>query len=111
MSNNRIKINAQVHSSIEKFWEAWTNPNHIVNWNFATSDWHCPAASNELKVGGKFSTTMASKDGQFSFEFGGIYNVIEFPNLLEYTLGDGRKVKASFEANSEGVLVTEVFDP
>jgi uncharacterized protein YndB with AHSA1/START domain len=108
---NKIKIQTQVHSSIEKVWDAWTNPKHIVQWNFATSDWHCPAASNELKVGGTFSTTMASKDGEFSFEFGGVYDVVEYPALLAYTLADGRKVKAMFESNKEGVLVTEVFDP
>lgn len=108
---NKIKIHTQVQSTIDKVWDAWTNPKHIVHWNFATSDWHCPAATNELKVGGKFSTTMASKNGEFSFEFGGIYDLVEYPSHLAYTLEDGRKVKALFESNSEGVLVTELFDP
>jgi uncharacterized protein YndB with AHSA1/START domain len=107
----KIKIQAQVNTTIDKVWEAWTNPKHIIHWNFATSDWHCPAATNELKVGGKFSTTMASKNGEFSFEFGGVYEVVEYPSLLAYTLEDGRKVKAMFEPNAEGVLVTELFDP
>ena len=36
---------------------------------------------------------MAAKDGSFSFDFGGVYNKIRLKELIEYTMGDGRKVK------------------
>jgi len=107
----KIKIQAQINSTSEQVWDAWTNPIHIVNWNHATAEWHCPSASNDLQVGGRFSITMASKDGQSSFNFEGVYEEVNYPTALAYSLSDGRKVKAFFEKNNQGVLVTELFDP
>ena len=35
----KIIIKALVSASLEKAWDAWTKPDHIVKWNFATDDW------------------------------------------------------------------------
>lgn len=71
-----IVVETLVNKSIQTVWECWTMPKHIVNWNFASDDWHAPAAENELSVGGKFTYTMAAKDGSMSFELEGIYHEI-----------------------------------
>ena len=68
-----ITVQAIIKTSIEKAWEFWTLPEHIVKWNNASDDWHRTYAENDLKVGGKFKCTMASKDGSMSFDFEGIY--------------------------------------
>ena len=47
---------------MEKVWECWNKPEHITGWAFASDDWEAPAAGNDLRVGGKFKTTMAAKD-------------------------------------------------
>ena len=62
-----IKIEVLVHAHVEKIWSAWTEPQHITNWAFASDDWHAPHAENNLRVDGRFTTTMAAKDGSFSF--------------------------------------------
>lgn len=106
-----ITIQAIVNEPIEKIWEFWTKPEHVMNWNNASDDWHCPKAENDLKNNEKFSYTMASKNEAMSFDFEGIYsNIIEL-KLIEYTIIDGRKVRISFEETKNGVEITESFDP
>lgn len=58
-----ITVKSTINASIEKVWKIWTTPEHIMKWNNASDDWHTPFAENDLKVGGKFKYTMASKDG------------------------------------------------
>ena len=73
----KITVENVVKAPVEIVWEYWTNPEHITKWAFASDDWHAPHAENDLRTGGKFSTTMAAKDGSFSFDFGGVYtNVV-----------------------------------
>ena len=112
MSNTKtvITISATVNAPIEKVWECWTTPQHIMQWNQASPDWHCPASSVDLKMGGKFSATMAAKDGSFSFDFWGTYNDILENELIIATLGDGRNWKTSFASNGDVTEVVESFE-
>ena len=106
-----ITVQNTINASIEKVWELWTTPEHVMNWNNASEDWHTPFAENDLKVGGKFKYTMASKDGTMRFDFEGIYTNVVSPSLIEYKLADDRKVKITFESQKNGVVLTEKFDP
>ncbi len=47
-----VTITATVNVSAAKAWLVWNAPEHIVNWNFASDDWHCPAAKSDLREGG-----------------------------------------------------------
>jgi len=67
-----ITIEAEVTAPVEKVWNAWNAPEHIVNWAFASDDWHCPKAENDIRTGGKFSTTMAAKEDSFRFHLAGV---------------------------------------
>lgn len=106
-----ITVQNTINASIEKVWELWTGPEHVMKWNNASEDWHTPFAENDLKVGGKFKYTMASKDGTMRFDFEGIYTNVVNPSLIEYKLADDRKVKITFESQKNGVLLIEKFDP
>jgi uncharacterized protein YndB with AHSA1/START domain len=106
-----ITVECNVKSLISKVWEYFTGPEHIMNWYHASDDWHVPYAENELKINGKFKTTMAAKDGSFSFDFEGIYTNILDQSIIEYTLADGRKVKITFTFRNNETIVTESFDP
>ena len=88
-----ISISAVAKASKQKTWEAYTSPDHIVNWNFASSDWCCPSASNELKVGGKNTSRMEAKDGSFGFDFEGVYEAMDLGNGFVNRLGDGRRME------------------
>ncbi len=108
---NPITIQALVNAPIEKVWQFWNEPQHIMNWAFASEDWETPAAQNDLQVGGKFVTTMAAKDKSASFDFNGVYTKVDNHETIEYTMDDGRKVSVKFKIVSDGVQVTETFDP
>ena len=83
-----IMISVIVHSSVTKAWDCYTNPTHITGWNFASDDWQCPWAKNDLRVGGLFSSRMEAKDGSAGFEFGGYYTAVEDQTMLQYIMGD-----------------------
>ncbi|WP_369818104.1 SRPBCC family protein [Pedobacter sp. R20-19] len=106
-----ITINAIVNAPVEKVWAFWIQPQHIIKWTFASDDWHVPYAENDLKVNGKFKTTMAAKDGSMQFDFEGIYSIVNENKLIAYELADGRQVKITFEENDGQTQLTETFDP
>lgn len=108
---NAITVEATINAPVEKVWSYWTEPNHITQWCQASDDWHAPFAENDVQVNGKFKTTMAAKDGSFSFDFGGVYTSVEPNKLIEYTMGDGRKVKVIFEGDRNATKVIETFEP
>lgn len=106
-----ITVTSIIHAPIHKVWECWTTDEHIEKWNFASSDWYCPSAKNNLIIGGEFHYTMASIDNSMSFDFWGTYQEIIVEKRIEIVLGDGRNVKVVFEETENGVQLTEVFDP
>lgn len=107
-----IKIDLSIQKPIEKVWDYFNQPEHIVNWNFAHESWHCPKAENDLRVGGKLKTRMEAKDGSFGFDFEGIYDEIVPLKLIRYHLEDGRNVEIQFdEIDQNTTKVTEIFDP
>ena len=106
-----ITVETTVNKPINQVWKYWTNPEDIVQWNFASPDWHCPYAENDIQTGGKFKSTMAARDGSMSFDFEGIYANVIAEKLIEYGLADGRQVKITFEDLGEQTKVVETFDP
>lgn len=106
------KIVVEVNVKINPLdaWEVWTNPNHIVNWNFATEDWRCPFAQNTLIEGGSFSYRMEAKDKSSGFYYVGKYKKIDKPSILEFILEDGRNVKVEFIPDGENTIVKEEFE-
>jgi uncharacterized protein YndB with AHSA1/START domain len=101
----------KVNAPLEKVWDYWTNPQHIVNWNYASEDWHAPHATNDLRVGGKFSSRMEAKDGSMGFDFEGEYTKVEQHIEIEYVLADARRVNIRFDSDGKETTVTETFDP
>jgi uncharacterized protein YndB with AHSA1/START domain len=105
-----ITVEATVNAPVGKVWEYWTKPEHITKWNAASDDWHTPWAKTDFREGGNFAARMEAKDGSFGFEFGGVYDVIRPNEYIEYTIGDGRKVKINFITDGEKTKVVESFE-
>lgn len=105
-----IIVETTINSPIEKVWELWTSPEHIIHWNNASEDWHTPKAENDLKVGGKFVFKMEAKDGTFGFEFEGIYTDVKKNELIAYKMHDGRQVKVNFTGEGDLTKITETFE-
>lgn len=112
MTKNKtaITVEALIKAPIEKVWQLWTLPEHITKWNNASDDWHTPFAENDLRVGGKFLSRMKAKDGSFGFDFYGVYDDVRVNEYIEYTIGDGRKVKIVFSSHGNETKVVETFE-
>lgn len=106
-----IKVTTIVNTTPEKAWACWTDPSHVVHWNFASEDWHCPSADNDLRPGGRFRFEMAAKDGSMSFPFEGTYTEVVPFERIAFSMDDGRKVFIDFELEGDGTRIVEQFDP
>lgn len=109
-NKTKITVEAIINAPVEKVWKLWNEPQHITKWCAASDDWHAPKAENDARTGGKFSTTMAAKDGSFSFDFGGVYTKVETNKVIEYTMGDDRKAWLTFESNGNTTKIVETFE-
>ncbi|AEV33267.1 hypothetical protein Oweho_2295 [Owenweeksia hongkongensis DSM 17368] len=110
MNFEKITIEAAVNASPQKVWDYYTQPKHITQWNFADPSWCCPSAENDLRVGGKYSARMEAKDGSFGFDFEALYDELESPHKMVYSLTDGRKVDITFKETESGTQIIIVFD-
>lgn len=109
-SKTIITVGTIVNAPLATVWEAWTKPEHITKWTFASDDWHAPHADNDLRIGGKFSTTMAAKDGSVSFDFYGTYTNVQPEKFITYTMGDGRRAEITFNEIGDQTEVIESFE-
>ena len=105
-----ITVEAAIAAPIEKIWKYWTEPDHIINWNFASDDWCAPSATNDLRIGGKFNCRMEAKDGSMGFDFEGTYTDVKENERIEYSLADARHIKIEFVQSGDKYHVIETFD-
>lgn len=110
MNNTKITIEALISSDVKKVWDYFTKPEHITEWNFASDDWYCPSAENDLRVGGKFKSRMEAKDGSFGFDFEGVYDEVINNKKITFTMTDGRQAITHFENQNGKVKVITTFD-
>lgn len=110
MTDNRITIRATILADRKKTWDYYTLPEHITKWNFATDTWHCPTASNDLRVGGKYVARMEAKDGSFGFDFEAIYDEIIENKKIAYTMTDGRQATVDFISGGNQTEIELSFD-
>jgi uncharacterized protein YndB with AHSA1/START domain len=110
METTQLTVNATVHTDIKKVWDAWTLPEHITKWNFASDDWQCPAAENDLRIGGKYFARMEAKDGSFGFDFEAVYDDVIEHQKITYTMTDGRKATTLFKDLGGNTEVSTTFD-
>jgi uncharacterized protein YndB with AHSA1/START domain len=106
----KITVSAIVKQPVARVWVLWTNPFHIIHWNYASADWHTTYAETDLKKGGKFLSRMEAKDGSFGFDFSGEYTKVELNKCIKYTLDDERVVEILFRSKGNDTIVTETFE-
>ena len=110
MKTGKITVEATIAAPADRVWEAFTTPEDITQWNFASGDWCCPRAEVDLSVGGKYSARMEAKDGSFGFDFNGVYEEVEPGRAVTLVLEDGRKARTTFVQGDDRTKVTTIFD-
>lgn len=106
----KITVKTTISAPIAKVWTYYTTPDHIVQWNAASDDWHTTRASVDLRAGGAFSSRMEAKDGSMGFDFAGTYDKVIEPTLIEYSFGE-RKAEVEFKDTGAGIEVSVRFEP
>lgn len=107
---NIITVQTTVDAPLETVWSCWTQPEHIMQWNNASDDWHTPRATMDLREGGAFVSRMEAKDGSAGFDFNGVFTKVVPHRQIDYTIEGGRTVSITFEEKNGAVLVTETFE-
>jgi uncharacterized protein YndB with AHSA1/START domain len=110
MNTTKITVLATVSAEKKKVWDYYTNPKHITKWNFADPSWHCPTASNDLQIGGRYIARMEAKDGSFGFDFEAVYTEIILGEKFTYEFG-GRFSTVEFKDTNGQTDITVTFDP
>jgi uncharacterized protein YndB with AHSA1/START domain len=110
MNATKITVQATISADSSKVWDFYTNPKHITKWNFASDDWHCPSAENDMRVGGKYKSRMEAKDGSFGFDYEATYDEVVGKEKFIYTMPDGRQVTTRFERLGDKTKVIITFD-
>jgi uncharacterized protein YndB with AHSA1/START domain len=106
----QLSVSTLVPVTPEQAWKLYTSPNEVIQWNFASDDWHCPSAGIDLAVGGKHQARMEAKDGSFGFDFVGVYSEVEPPSVLTLVMADGRTSRTTFIRTPQGTLIETTFD-
>ncbi len=106
-----ITVEAIIEAPMETVWNFWTKPEHVMHWNFASKDWHCPKATSDFNIGGEFHYIMAAKDGSVEFDFCGTFTKIIDQSFIEIYLEDGRELNIQFESEGSSTKIIETFEP
>ncbi|MBX3521497.1 MAG: SRPBCC domain-containing protein [Xanthobacteraceae bacterium] len=80
-----VTLKRHIHGKPEQVFAAWTDPKKIVRW-FGPQQTLLDSVKAELdvRVGGKFSVSFATDDGEFH-KVGGTYREIFPPERLQFT--------------------------
>lgn len=106
-----ITVSTQVPCPPETAWRRFTEPASVMAWNFASPDWCCPRARNDLRVGGGFSYRMESRDGAYGFDFEGSYLEVVPHRRIRFALGPDREVLVEFLDLGGATEVRQTFTP
>lgn len=106
-----ITVESIIEAPIDMVWDFWTKPEHVMHWNFASNDWHCPKANSDFNVGGEFHYIMAAKDGSVELDFCGTFTIIIDKTFIEIFLEDGRELNIQFESEGNATKIIETFEP
>lgn len=94
-----VTIEKELNAPIELVWEAWTNPEYIVQWwNPKGSD--TTIEHHDFKVGGKWKYTMLMPNGK-PFIAEGVYKQIIFHERIIS--------EANFKPMTQGVEIQSLF--
>jgi uncharacterized protein YndB with AHSA1/START domain len=106
----KITVETLVSAPLSRVWDAWSNPDDIMQWNAAQDDWHTTHSTVDLRDGGSFLSRMEAKDGSAGFDFEGTYTRVVPERTIEYRMSDGREVEVQFVESTDGVVIRSTFD-
>ena len=98
--NRTLTIKKTFDAPVKLVWEAWTHPDHIVQW-WGPPGMKIKVIEHDFKVGGKWKYTMPMPDGNEFISEGKYLEIVEFRKI--YTTAD-------FKPMTMGVEIVVLFD-
>ena len=82
--DSSISLETSFNSSIERVWEAWTNPIQVRNWFGSDPNGKVLEAELDVRPGGYFEVTFQDSDST-EHTCSGTYNEVQKPNKLTFS--------------------------
>ncbi|WP_378173394.1 SRPBCC domain-containing protein [Aquimarina sp. SS2-1] len=100
LSNRTLSLKRTFNAPIQLVWDAWSNPEHIVNW-WGPKGMETKIIEHNFSVGGSWKYIMLMPDGN-EFIAEGIYKeIIELRSIIS---------SANFKPMTEGVEIQALFE-
>jgi uncharacterized protein YndB with AHSA1/START domain len=80
-----LRMNRRFDAPRDRVFEAWTNPDVLLDWWRAGPHWETPVAEVDLRPGGRYRLAMTDTDKQETHVVVGEYKEIQPPERLVYT--------------------------
>ena len=100
IANRTLTIERTFNAPVQLVWDAWTKPEHLVNW-WGPKGMKTRVETHDLREGGAWKFIMKMPDGN-DFIAEGVYEVIEAPNRLV--------TSANFRPMTEGVRLEVLLE-
>jgi uncharacterized protein YndB with AHSA1/START domain len=100
LSKRTLVLKKTFNAPIKLVWEAWTQPEHIVQW-WAPKGMKIKVIEHDFKIGGKWKYVMPMPDGNEFISDGEYLEIVEFQKI--YTT-------ANFKPMTEGVEIHVLFE-
>lgn len=84
-TERRLTITRTIQATRERVFQAWTDPEHLLNWWGADEGWTTPIAEVDLRVGGRYRLAMQDPEQEHPYVVGGVYREITPPERLAFT--------------------------
>lgn len=108
LADREVVITRLLNIPRELVWEAWTKPEHIVNW-WGPNGFVTVIQKMDFSIGGVWLYTMTSAEGVL-YPNHIVFKEIIKPAKLIYDHGDGERIwfetTVTFEKSENGTLVT-----
>ena len=100
LSKRILSIKRTFNAPIATVWEAWTEPEHIVQW-WAPKGMEVKVIHHEFRVGGNWKYTMQMPDGTEFISEGVYTEIVMFRKIV---------TSASFKPMTEDVILQTIFE-
>ncbi|HEV8285571.1 MAG TPA: SRPBCC domain-containing protein [Chitinophagaceae bacterium] len=100
LSKRTLVLKKTFNAPIKLVWEAWTQPEHIVQW-WAPKGMKIKVIEHDFKIGGKWKYVMPMPDGNEFISDGEYLEIVEFQKIF---------TTANFKPMTEGVEIHVLFE-
>jgi uncharacterized protein YndB with AHSA1/START domain len=98
--NRTLTLKRTFDVPVKLVWEAWTQPEHIINW-WAPKGMKIEVVEHDFSVGGKWKYVIPMPDGSEFISDGEYLEIVEFEKII---------TTASFKPMTEGVEMQILFE-